>query len=178
MAVTKQKKAEVLAELIKNFEGAKSVVFSQYQGTNVKNMRELRKRLFAQDISFQVARKTLMKLAAKKIGLAEIPDGFMEGPIGLAFSRKDEIAPAKIIHEFNKVAETVKITGALFEGKFIDAEAAKTIAVLPSREVLLARLVGSMKSPIYGFYSVLHGILRNFVYALSEIQKKKPTPAA
>lgn len=174
MAVTKQKKKQVLAELVKNFEGAKSVVFSQYQGTNVKNMRELRKRLHAQEIIFQVARKTLMKLAAKKTGLEEIPAGMMEGPIGLAFGKKDEIAPAKIIHEFGKVAGTVKITGALFEGKFIDADITKSIAMLPGREALLARLVGSMKSPIYGFYAVLHGILRNFVYALSEVQKKKP----
>lgn len=174
MPVTRKQKEEILADLTESFKQAKSVVFSQYQGTNVKNMRELRKRLKQQKVNFKVARKTLMTLAARKVGFEQIPDEMMQGPIGLAFSMGDEIAPAKVLHEFGKTADTVKIVGAIFEGKFIDAAAAKTLALLPSREVLLARLVGSMKSPIAGFHAVLHGLLRNFVYALAEIQKKKP----
>lgn len=180
MPVTRQKKEQVLAELVKNFKGAKTVVFSQYQGTNVKNMRALRKKLREKNVSFKVARKTLMTIAAKKVGFDQIPDEFMKGPIGLAFGMGDEIAPARIINDFGKSVETVRIVGAVFEGKLINAAEAKTIAMLPTKEVLLAKLLGSMKAPISGFYSVLHGLLRNFVYALSEIQKKKPatTPAA
>ena len=178
MAVTRQQKEQTLAELIKNFEKAKTVVFSQYQGTNVKSMRELRKKLRAGKVDFQVARKTLMTLAAKKVGFNEIPDSFMQGPIGLAFGMEDEIAPAKILHEFGKTNETVKIVGAIFEGKLMDAAAVKAIAILPSREVLLARLVGSMKSPISGFHMVLHTILRSFVLAMAEVQKKKSAVAS
>ncbi|MEK7523559.1 MAG: 50S ribosomal protein L10 [Patescibacteria group bacterium] len=173
MAVTKKQKEVSLAELIKSFEGAKSVVFSQYQGTNVKNMRELRKRLREQNVSYKVARKTLMTLAAKKVGFDAIPADFMQGPIGLAFAQGDAIAPAKIIHEFGKVAETIKIVGAIFEGKLMNAADAKVMAMLPSRDVLLAKIVGMLKAPISGFHSILHGVLRNFVYALSEVQKKK-----
>jgi len=174
MAVTRKQKEEVLKDLIKNFENAKSVVFSQYQGTNVKNMRELRKRLRGAKVNFKVAKKTLMTLAAKKIGFEQIPDSMMQGPIGLAFSLEDSIAPAKIIHEFGKTAETVKIVGAIFEGKLIEAAEAKAIASLPAREVLLAKLIGCLQAPIAGFHGVLHALLRNFVFALSEIQKKKP----
>lgn len=174
MAVTKQQKAQTLADLKKAFKEAKSVVFTQYQGTNVKNIRELRKKLRGSKVSLKVARKTLMALAAKDAGFSEIPAEFLVGPVALAFGAEDAIAPAKIIHEFGRTVETVKITGAVFEGKLIPAEEARAIAMLPSREVLLARLVGSMKSPITGFHAVLHGLLRNFVYALSEVQKKKP----
>lgn len=174
MAITKKKKEEVLKDLTQNFEKAKSVVFSQYQGTNVKNMRELRKRLRASKVNFKVAKKTLMTLAAKKVGFDQIPDNLMQGAIGLAFGMEDSIAPAKIVHEFGKVAPTVKLLGAIFEGKLIDEAAAKIIASLPSRKVLLTKLVGCLKSPISGFHAILHGLLRNFVYVLSEIQKKKP----
>lgn len=176
MPLTRTQKEELLAELVKNFQAAKSVVFSQYTGTNVKNIRSLRKKLHEKQVSFQVGRKTLMRLAAKKAGFEEIPESFLEGPIGLAFARGDEMAPAKIIYDFGKECETVKIVGALFEGKFMAAAEVKELAMLPGREVLLARLVGLLKSPISGFHNVLHSLLRNFVYTLSEVQKKKPQP--
>lgn len=178
MAVTKAQKEEVLSELTDLFKKAKTVVFTQYQGTKVKDMRAMRKSLREKNVVFKVAKKTLMELAAKTVGFEEIPAGLMQGPIGLAFSLEDQMAPAKIIFDFGKIAESIKIAGAIFEGKIIDAAAAKAIATLPSREVLLARLVGSMKSPISGFHSVLHGVLRKFVYALSEVQKKKSASAA
>lgn len=172
--VTKQKKSEILKELKDNFKKAKTVIFTQYQGTNVKNMRGLRRKLLENKVAFKVARKTLMNIAAKDAGFAEIPDEFMQGPIGLAFGTEDQVAPAKVIYDFGKIAETVKIAGAIFEGKFINAAEARAIASLPGREVLLAQLVGMMKAPIAGFHGVLHGLLRNFVYCLSEIGKKKP----
>lgn len=174
MAVTKKMKEQTLAELVKNFEQAKTVVFSQYQGTNVKNMRMLRKKLHDENVTFQVARKTLMTLAAKKVGFDQIPDEYMQGPIGLAFGMGDAIAPAKIVHEFTKTAETVRIVGAIFEGKLMSAADVKVIAMLPSKEVLIAKLLGSMKAPISGFYSVLHGLLSGFVRTLDGVAKKTP----
>lgn len=172
MAVTKQQKQAILKELVESFKSAKSVVFSQYQGTNVKNMRMLRKKLTEQKVDFTVARKTLIRLAAKEAGFGDIPEGYLDGPIGVAFANGDAVAPSKIIHDFNKETETVKIVGAIFEGAFMNAKDATVIASLPSREVLLGRLVGVMKSPISGFHGVLHGLLRNFVYTLSEVAKK------
>ncbi len=177
MPVTKQQKTESLAELVKSFEGAKTVVFTQYQGTRVKEMRELRKKLTGAKVGLKVARKTLMSIAAKQVGFSEVPASFLEGPIALAFGMGDEIAAAKIIHEFAKTHETIKIVGAIFEGKLLSAAEAKVIAMLPGREALLGQLVGLLKSPIAGFHGVLHGLLRNFVYTLSEIQKKMPALA-
>lgn len=141
-------------------------------------MRGLRRRLRDVNVQFKVARKTLMERAAKDVGLGEIPKGFMEGPIGLAFAMGDTIAGARIVHDFGKEAETVKMVGLYFEGKFLSGADAKAIATLPSREVLLARLVGSLKSPISGFHGILHGLLRNFVYCLSEVHRKRNTAAS
>lgn len=174
MPVTRKQKEETLASLINSFKEAKAVVFTQYQGTNVKDIKLLRKKLRDQNVSFKVARKTLMKLAAKERGFAEIPADFLQGPIGLAFGMGDEIAPAKVLHEFGKDHETIKMTGALFEGKLISAASIKALASLPGKEVLFGKLVGLLKSPISGFHSVLHSLLRNFVHVLGEVQKKKP----
>lgn len=174
MPVTRKQKQETLASLINSFKEAKTVVFAQYQGTNVKDIKLLRKKLREQKVGFKVARKTLMKLAAKERGFAEIPADFLQGPIGLAFGMGDEIAPAKTLHEFGKDHETIKMTGAIFEGKLIGAAEIKAIASLPAKEALLSSLVSLLKSPISGFHGVLHALLRNFVYVMSEVQKKKP----
>lgn len=175
MAITKQKKQQVLTELTDAFQKARSVVFSQYKGTNVKNMRSLRKRLFEKQVKFKVAKKTLIVMAAEKAGYKEIPAEFMNDQIGLAFGMGDEIAPAKILYEFGRDAETVKIVGAIFEGKLISEADAKVLAKIPGREILLAQLVSLMMSPVAGFHAVLHSLMGNFVYALAEIQKKKST---
>lgn len=174
MTVTKQKKEEILKGLISSFEKAKTVVFAHYQGTKVKDIRELRKRLHAHGVKFKVAKKTLMQKAVEKVGFKEIPSELMEGPIALAFGMEDEIIPAKTINDFSKSTETIEIVGAIFEGRFISQAEAKSIASLPGKDVLLTQLVGLMMSPISGFHAVLHGLMRNFVYCLSEVQKRKP----
>lgn len=178
MTVTRQKKEEILKGLISSFEKAKTVVFAHYKGTKVKDIRELRRRLHAHGVKLKVAKKTLMRKAVEKVGFKEIPDELMEGPIVLAFGMEDEIIPAKTINDFSKTAETIEIVGAIFEGRFISQAEAKSIASLPGKDVLLTQLVGLMMSPISGFHAVLHGLMRNFVYCLSEVQKKKPAVEA
>jgi large subunit ribosomal protein L10 len=88
-------------------------------------------------------------------------------------SNKDPVAPAKLISEFIKDNRILEIKGGLVEGKVIDAEAVKSLSSLPPREVLLARLLGSMQSPITGLVTVLQGNIRNLVYALDAIREQK-----
>jgi len=173
MAVTKAKKQEQLAELIEDFKAAKSVVFSQYQGTSVKAMENLRSKLRENEVEFKVARKTLVKLAAKEAGFGDLDPSVLEGAVGLAFAKNDEVIGAKTLHDLGKDVETLKIIGAIFEGKCLNAAMAQQIAQLPGRQVLLTQLVGLMMSPISGFHGVLHGVMRSFVCALSEVAKKK-----
>ncbi|PIQ77211.1 50S ribosomal protein L10 [Candidatus Peregrinibacteria bacterium CG11_big_fil_rev_8_21_14_0_20_46_8] len=172
MAITRQKKEQILSELIDSFKNAKSVVFSHYKGTSVKDIGELRNKLRSEQVEFKVAKKTLIQRAAKEAGMEEIPAGSMDGPIGLAIAMGDEIAPARIIHDFGKDHETVAITGAWFESKMMNAADAKTLATLPTREQLLGQLVGLMMSPVAGFHGVLNNVLTGFVRVCSELEKK------
>jgi large subunit ribosomal protein L10 len=174
MAVTKATKAEVLKDLNDKFSRAKAVYFSGYRGITVKKMVQLRKNLHKEGVDYAVAKKTLYKIAAKNNNFPEIPDEIMEGPVAAAFSYGDVVIPAKLLHEFSKEAEQLVILGGLVDGKVISKAEAKVLAMLPSRDQLLAKLVGSMKAPISGLHGVLSGTMRKLVYALAAVRDKKP----
>jgi large subunit ribosomal protein L10 len=179
MAVTKAQKGEILTALTDNFARAKAVYFAQNKGLQVKKVTDLRKKLHKEGIDLVVAKKTLMKIAAKKNNLPDISDDVMEGAIAAAFSYGDVVAPAKILYDFSKENENLQLLGGIVEGKLLNKAEAKQLATLPSRKELLAKLVGSMKSPISGFHGVLAGVLRKLVYGLKAVHDKKAaTPAA
>lgn len=174
MAVTKQKKEEVIAELVDLFKNSKSVVFSDYQGISVKDVQDLRRKLRENDSKFKVAKKTLIKLAAKDAGFPEIPEEALEGQVGVAFSMGDEIAAAKTLYDFSKSNDAVKLLSAFMEGEALSKEQTLELARIPGKDELLAKMVGSMKSPISGFHGVLYSLLRSFVGVVDAYRESKP----
>lgn len=174
MAVSKATKAEVLKELNDMFSRAKAVYFSGYRGMPVKKMVALRKKLHKEGVDYMIAKKTLYNIAAKNNNYPEIPADITPGPVAAAFSYDDVVIPARLLQEFTKEAEQLEILGGMVEGKYITKAQAKELALLPSKEQLLAKLVGSMKSPISGLHGVLSGVLRKFVLALAAVRDKKP----
>ena len=100
---------------------------------------------------------------------------FLEGPTALAYSTEDAVAPAKILKEFIKETKTEALTVkvGICDGQVIDAAGVEALANLPSREELLAKLVGSMQAPISGLVNVLQGNIRNMVYVLDAVRAKK-----
>ena len=179
MPVTKAKKTEVLQNLEEKFSRAKSVYFSMNKGVPVKKMTDLRKKLHKEGIDLVVAKKTLIRLAAKKFNVPEISDEIMVGPIAAAFSYEDEIAPARVLYQFSKENETLELVGGIVGGAVMNKAQAKQLATLPSKQELLAKLVGSMKAPISGFHGSLAGVLRKFVHTVKAVHDKKAAnPAA
>lgn len=179
MAITKEKKEEILKDLTELFENAKSVVFSDYKGVSVKEFGNLRSKLRENEVAYKVAKKTLIKLAAEKAGFRDLPEAVLEGQVGVAFAQNDEIAAAKTLYEFSKDNENVKLLGALMEGRTLSQEETLALAKIPGKEELLAKLVGSMKSPITGFHGVLSSLLQNFALVVSAYKDKveKEAPA-
>ncbi len=159
MSQTKGEKEQVLSDLQNQFKSAKAVVFADYQGLSVKDLKNLRTKLREAGVSFNVAKKTLIKLAAKDSGYDEIPDSVMEGPVGAAFSSQEEVAgAAKIINDFAKKNKALKLRGSLFEGKILSVVETKQLAVLPSKQELLTKLVYLFNAPISGFARVIQAI--------------------
>lgn len=172
---TAQKEATVnlLKEKLQESQGA---ILADYRGLNVSEVTELRSKLREANVEFKVAKNTLTKRAADEVGIEGL-DPFLEGPTAIAFGMEDPVSPAKILSEFAKDHKALEIKAGILEGKVIDIEAIKALAELPSKEELIAKVLGGMQSPLYGFAGSLQGLLRNLVYVLSAVQEKKAAEA-
>lgn len=168
--INKQQKQEILKDLIDKLSRQKAVVFADYTGLKVSQIQNLRNRLKKEGIEFQVAKKTLIDLALQEAGLKHIKTKDIQGQIAAAFGYQDEIGPAKILYNFSKENEALKIAAGIINGEFLEAESVKNLAKLPSRHELLTKLVGNISWPIRGLANVLQGNLRNFVYVLKNIK--------
>lgn len=172
MPKTKEQKKEILKQLQDKIKDSKSVVFSTDQGLDVKTVEALRQELKDNKAEYMIAKKTLIKKATKDIGDDSDLEN-MTGTVGVTFSYEDEVSGAKIVNKFVKDNEAFNFGGGVLEGKFILPEMVKQLASIPSRDQLLAKLVGSLNSPISGMVGVLSGNLRNLVGTLNAIKESK-----
>ncbi|PIS17220.1 MAG: 50S ribosomal protein L10 [Candidatus Nealsonbacteria bacterium CG09_land_8_20_14_0_10_42_14] len=170
MALTKTQKQKIVDDLKEKVDKQKSIVLASIVGVKVKGLTRLRKEMKKQDCELKVAKKTLISLAfkGKKI---DIDTKKLEGEVALSFGYRDEILPFKILYDFSKEDENLKILGGLIGQELLTREKAIELAQLSTREELLARLVGSIFSPISGLVNVLQGNIKGLMYALSAIKK-------
>lgn len=150
-------KQPVVDEIAELLNGAATAVAVDYRGLTVAQDTELRKQLREAGITYKVYKNTLIKRAAEGTDFAAL-DPQLEGPTALAVSKDDATAPARIIAEFAKKADKLEIKAGIVEGTYYDAKGMQVIATIPSREVLLGRLLGSIQSPITNFARVLKQI--------------------
>jgi len=167
-------KAQTVADIKDRFQRSGSVVLVDYRGINVEQVTMLRKQFREAGVEYIVLKNTLVKRALHEIQMEEI-DHLLEGPSAFAFGYVDPVAPAKIITDFvNKTKnEHLKVKGGLVAGKPIDIAGVKALADLPPREVLIARIMGSLNAPVTNFVGVLPATLRSLVYAIDAIRKQK-----
>ncbi|WP_337411432.1 50S ribosomal protein L10 [Mitsuokella jalaludinii] len=176
MGFTSAKQA-VVAQLKEQLESAKGVVLTSYKGLTVAQDTELRRELREAGVSYHVVKNTMLRIAAKEAGIEGIEE-HLEGTTAFAFSTEDAVAPAKVICGFikkNKLedAEVLTVKVGMVEGKVIGVDEVKALAALPSREELIAKLLGSMNAPISNTVNVLQGVIRNAVYVLDAIRSQK-----
>ena len=150
-------KQPVVAEISELLNGAASAVVVDYRGLTVTQDTELRKALRQAGVSYKVYKNTLIKRAAEGTEFAAL-DPNLEGPTAIAVSKDDATAPARVLAEFAKKADKLEIKGGVIEGTYYDAKGMQVIATIPSREVLLGKLLGSIQSPITNLARVLNQI--------------------
>lgn len=173
MAVTKQRKQEILQELVHLFKEAKSVASTKYSGTSVNDINALRGKMFEQNLKLKVAKKTLIKIAAKEAGYEEIPEAVLEGPVALVFGMEDEVTAPKAVKTAGKELDTLGLLGGFMDGKVLSQAEITQLADIPSFEVLMTQFVRALNGPVSGFHGVLHGTLRNFAGVLNAIKEEK-----
>ena len=183
-----QKNIDTLNILKEKLAGAKSVIFAEYHGLTSNQVNDLRSKIKESGAEMSVAKNTLIKVALNEENpvmksskeLSAKIDEELKGPIATIFSYSDAIASIKVLAQFaqNLVAQgrevgLPKIKAGIIDGEFASAEKIGILSSLPSREELLAKLVGTLKSPLSGLVNVLNGNQRKLVYALSAIAKKR-----
>jgi len=153
-------------------KAAKAMVFADYRGLTVEQDTQLRNALRKAGVDYKVVKNTLTRFAANENGLNGL-DTYLNGPTAMASSESDPVAPAKVLSEYAKKYEKLEIKVGVVEGKIIDSDGVRALAELPSREVLIARVLAGFNAPINGFVNVLNGNLRGLVVALNAIAEKK-----
>ena len=150
-------KKPIVEEISENIKDAQSVVLIHYSGITVEADTELRKELREAGIIYKVYKNTMMNFAFQGTDCEPLTK-HLEGPNAIAISKDDATAPARIISKYTKKVPTLKVLAGIVEGGYYDEKAITALADIPSREVLLGRLLGSMKSPISNFARVLSQI--------------------
>lgn len=171
MPKTRSQKEEQLRDITERLSQAQGIVFAADSGLTVSETEELRGKLRAEGAAIQVVKKTLLKKALAEAKIESDMDG--AGNISMAYSESDAVAPARLVNEVAKGNEKFAILGGVLEGGFIPTDKVVALAKLPSREELLAKVVGSINAPVSGFVNVLAGNLRGFVNVLNAIKDTK-----
>jgi large subunit ribosomal protein L10 len=157
-------KQQLVAEVADKLRNSASTVFTDYRGLTVSEVTELRKQLREAGIEFKVIKNTLTRRAAQETEFTEL-NPYLTGPTAIAFG-SDAVAPAKIIVEFAKTNENLKVKAGIVEGRVVDADQIKALAALPSREGLLSMLLSVLQAP-----------MRNFALAVKAVGDQKEQQA-
>ncbi|NQU99750.1 MAG: 50S ribosomal protein L10 [Parcubacteria group bacterium] len=173
MPKTRKEKEVIVQALAEDLNKAKSLVFTDYQGLSVNDIEELRNKIQEKEGDYKVIKNNLFQKALEKSELKGVEVGEMKGPLALGFGFVDEVAAAKEIYTFAKGKEVPKMSGGILEGKYLDEKEILALAKLPSKEELLAKVVGSINAPVSGFVNVLAGNLRGLVSVLNNIKEAK-----
>jgi len=169
---TKIQKQKVIDELKEKVDKQKAMVFFDFTGMKVKDIFGLRKKLKSIGGELKITKKTLMGLVFKN-KVSDFDPKKLKGEIALAFGYNDEFSSAKAVYQLSQQNQHLKILGGILENKFIESEKVIELANLPTREVLLARLAGSVASPISGLLNVFNGNIKGLIFALNAIKNNK-----
>lgn len=172
MAVIRPEKVAKIAEVKELLTNSKCTILVDYCGLTVAQDTKLRRAMRQAGVKYSVVKNTFIRIAAQEAGIEGL-EGYLEKNTAIASSPEDPVAVAKILTEFAKDNKVMTIKAGILDGKVISTEDIKALASLPSREVLLAKMLGSMMSPISGLANVLQGTIRNFVYVLDAVRKEK-----
>lgn len=173
------KKEATIEELREKIASAKNLFFTDYAGLTVQQITKLRNELRKDGSTYGVVKNTLFKRAVGD-ELASQLDDILAGPTGVVFAGEDPVGPAKAIKTFSDQTKPVGVKAAYIDGKLVDAAQVQVLAALPPKIELLARLVGSLKSPITGLVMVLSGNQSGLVRVLNAIREQRSAdqPAA
>lgn len=169
---TKQFKSEKIDALKAKLEKAKVAIITEYKGYSVEDIMKLRRALQKEGGDYMVTKNTLAKIAVKGTEFEVLTDAF-KGPIAIAFGFEDQVSPAKAVAQFIKEAKKGAIVGGALDGKFLSAAEAEALSKLPSKEELIAKILGSINSPASGIANSVNAVLSQLTRAMAAVRDQK-----
>jgi large subunit ribosomal protein L10 len=172
----KPEKVEAVAEIKRDFESADAFILVDTRGLSVSEVTELRTRLREAGAQLKVVKNTLAKIAAAEAGVNGL-ESLLEGPTAITICREDPATPAKVIQTYIREKRKLVVKGGYLQQRVLVAGDVDALATLPSRDELVAKLVGGLAAPLYGLATVLTGPLRGLAVALDQIREQKAQEA-
>lgn len=169
MALTRDEKNQLVESVAADLEKCRAVIFTEYHGITMKDTQNMRKKLRGGNVTFKVIKTTLLNLAMKKAKLS-VPSEVLNKPLAIAIGMDDEVVSAKLINDSAKEIEALKVVGGIIDGQYVDGDVIKRLALLPGRDELLGRVVGTLAAPMNGLMSVLQGNIRALMVILQQRQ--------
>jgi len=179
--MNRTEKTELASALKDKFSRAQVAIFADYKGLSASQADDLRRALRGHETEVKVLKNNVARLITKDGQMGDEAKSLMDGVVGptlVAFAFGDPAAAAKVVHKFAQDNEAFKLKDSLMGQRRIDVSGVETLAKLPSKEVLMAKLLGTMNAPITNFVGVLAAVPRSLVTVLAAIEKKKANPQA
>ena len=175
MAITREAKEQAVAQLSQDLGRIKLAVMTDYRGLTVPEVEELRSTLREQGMAYRVTKNTLLRIAAgNNEALKSLDTSSFTGPMALALGFDDEVAPARVIFQYAKAHDALEIVGAITgDGQVLSAADVKALANLPTREQLIAQVVGTIAAPLTGFVGVMAGNVRSIINVLNALSEAR-----
>jgi large subunit ribosomal protein L10 len=167
-----EEKQQIAEDLRDRLSKSAIIVLTDYKGLDVAAMNDLRRKLRAEEIEYQVVKNTLLIRAAEDNDIALIKDYF-KGPSAIALSYDDPVAPAKVLSQFAKENNKLEIKVGVMNGQVLDAKAINALAKLPSREVLVGQFLSALNAIPTSFVRTIAEVPRSFVSVLAAISDQK-----
>ncbi len=171
--MNKSEKIEMVSQIKENFSNASAVYLVDYHGVNVEEINGLRREFLKEDITYKIYKNTLVKKAIEELGEYDQLNDLLEGMVGIAFAGENFVAPAKIIKKFNDATKKLTFKGCYIESSFYDGDQLKVLASMPTKEEVMASIVGSVASPASGIVGALNAVIRDLISVIDEAGKTK-----
>lgn len=171
MILPTKKKIKIVEDIQERVRSSKAIYFVDYKGLTVAEISALRRKLKEKRADLKVAKNTLLHIALSET--QSVNPQVLEGPTGLVTAFEDPIAPLKVLTEFAKDKTTLKAKGGFLEGRFFSSGEMEALSSLPSKNELLAQIIGSLQAPILGLIWALQGTMTNLVFTLQAISQKE-----
>jgi large subunit ribosomal protein L10 len=165
-------KEQLVEEIKDRFAGSQAILLADYRGLSVKELQELRVNLRQVGAELTIYKNSLTEIAMRELALPSMTE-YLAGPTAFVFAGEDPVAPAKALTTFARAHPALDLKGGLVENQVVDASGVKAIATLPSREELIAKLLGTMINPIVGFARVLNGPTEAFARTVQAVADQK-----